>query len=282
MSVLSGAKVFSSFDPRQAYHQVNLLPSDRPKTTFKTPFGLYEYQCLAFGLTNAPAAFQSVMNQIFRPYLNQFLAVYVDDILVFSNDATEHEKHITLVLDVLRKHKPTVAMHKCSLNRDHLMYPGHVVLAHGVSVNPAKTRAVAEYPRPGDVHQLRSFLGMCNYFRKFVRGHAQMVKPLTDMMKKGVNFAATWDQSANDAFGNIKKALTTTPVLRLPDWRSEKPFHLYCDASYNGVGGVLLQQGQLVAFESKHLIAAELNYPCLLYTSPSPRDGLLSRMPSSA
>jgi len=103
LSVLANAKVFSSFDLRQAYHQVNLLPSDRPKTAFKTPLGLYEYRCLAFGLTNAPAVFQSVMNRIFRPYLNQFVAEYLDDILVFSKDATEHEQHIRLVLDGVQK-----------------------------------------------------------------------------------------------------------------------------------------------------------------------------------
>jgi len=137
---LDGAKVFSSFDLRQAYHQVNLMPYDRPKTAFKTPFGLYEYQCLAFGLTNAPAAFQSVMNKVFRPYLNMFVTVYLDDILVFSKTPKEHEKHIILVLDVLRKHRLTVAMHKCSLNQDHLLYLGHVVSSEGVSVDPAKTR----------------------------------------------------------------------------------------------------------------------------------------------
>jgi len=124
MSVLVGAKVFSSFDLRKAYHQVNLLPSDRPKTAFKTPFGLYEYQCLAFGLNNAPTAFQSVMNNLFRPHLNMFVAVYLDDILEFSKSAEEHEKHIRIVLDVLRKHNLTVVVHKCSLNQPELLNLG--------------------------------------------------------------------------------------------------------------------------------------------------------------
>ena len=140
--------MFSSFDLRQAYHQVNLLPSDRPKTAFNTPFGLYEYRCLAFGLTNAPAAFQSVMNKIFRPYLNLFVAVYLDDILVFSKSPEEHEQHIRLVLDVLRKHNLTVAVHQCSLNQPHLLYLGHIVSAAGVSADPAKSRVVSEYPQP--------------------------------------------------------------------------------------------------------------------------------------
>jgi len=192
MYVLAGAKVFSSFDLRQAYHQVNLLPSDTPKTAFKTPFGLYEYQCLAFGLTNALAAFLSVMNNLFRPYLNMFVAVYLDDILVFSKSAEKHEKHIRIVLDVLRKHNLTMAIHKCSLSQPELLYLGHIVSAEGVATDHVKTKAVREYPQPKDIHQLRSFLGMCNNFRKFIKQYAQMVRPLTNLLKNDVNVASTW------------------------------------------------------------------------------------------
>jgi len=127
------------------------------------------------------------MNRIVKPYLNMFVAVYLDDILVCSANPTAHERHIRLVLDVVRKHNLTVAVHECSLNQPHLLYLGHLVSADGVAADPAKTKAVSEYPQPGDVHLLRSFLVMCNYFRKFVRGYAQVVKPLTDMLKKGVN-----------------------------------------------------------------------------------------------
>ena len=260
LSVLAGAKVFSAIDLRQAYHQVQLQPSDWPKTAFKTPFGLYEYRTLSFGLTNAPAAFQSVMNNLFRPYLNAFVAAYLDDILIFSKTPEEHERHLRLVLDVLKANNLTAAVHKCSLNQPQVLYLGHIVSAEGVKADPAKTRAVAEFPRPRDVHQLRSFLGMCVGFRKFIHRYAQMVRPLTDLLKKGVNVASAWGPSATDAFEAVKRALCSTPVLRLPDWRSNEPFDIVCDASYEGVGGTLLQGGHPVAYESRKLIAAEQNY----------------------
>ena len=155
LSLLAGARVFSALDLRSAYNQVQLQPSDCMKTAFKIPFGLFEYQTLCFGLANAPAAFQSVMNSIFRPYLNSFVMVYLDDILIFSKTPEEHERHLRLVLDVLRNHNLTAAVHKCTLNQPQILYLGHVVSAAGVAADPAKTKAVAEFPRPRDVHQLR-------------------------------------------------------------------------------------------------------------------------------
>jgi len=261
LSLLAGARVFSALDLRSAYNQVQLQPSDCMKTAFKTPFGLFEYKTLCFGLTNAPAAFQSVMNSIFRPYLNSFVMVYLDDILIFSKTPEEHERHLRLVLDVLRNHNLTAAVHKCTLNQPQILYLGHVVSAAGVAADPAKTKAVAEFPRPRDVHQLRSFLGMCNYFRRFIHKYAAMVRPLTNLLKSGVNVAAAWSQEATAAFEAVKRALSSAPVLRLPDWRSDQPFDLYCDASYAGVGGALLQDGHPVAYESRKLIPAEMNYP---------------------
>jgi len=157
------------------------------------------------------------MNNLFRPYLNQFVAVYLDDILVFSKSPEEHEKHLRLVLDVLKEHNLTAAVHKCSLNQPQVLYLGHIVSAEGVKADPAKTKAVADFPQPKDVHQLRSFLGMCVGFRKFIHRYAQLVRPLTDLLKKGVHVASAWTPSATTAFEAVKQALCSTPVLKLPD-----------------------------------------------------------------
>jgi hypothetical protein len=255
---LASAKVFSLIDLRQAYHQIKIKESDVPKTAFRTPFGHYEYVTLSFGLVNAPAAFQSVMNQIFASMLYKYCLVYLDDILIFSRDAASHEQHVRSVLDVLRTNRLTVALHKCHLNQAEVLFLGHIVSGAGIAVDPTKVAALQDFPVPTDVSQLRSFLGTTNYFRRFVRKYAEVVRPLTDLLKKDLAFA--WSQECQIAFEHIKHLLTTAPILALPDWQSTEPFHMVCDASYKGVGGVLMQYGKPIAFESRKLTPAEDNY----------------------
>jgi hypothetical protein len=257
---LSGAQVFSSIDLRQAYHQIQLLPSDVPKTAFRTPMGHYEFLTLSFGLVNAPAVFQNIMNDLFRPYLRKFVVVYLDDILVYSNTPEEHAKHLRLVLDVLKKHQLTVSAEKCSFNQRQVLFLGHIVSADGVKVDQTKVAAVQQFPQPTDVHQLRSFLGMANYFRRFIPKYSQVVSPLTDLLKDGAVVQRDWGADHTAAFDQVKQLLCTAPVLALPDWQSTEPFDMICDASYKGLSGVLLQKGQPVAYESRKLIPAERNY----------------------
>ena len=258
LDMLSGAKVFSSVDLRQAFHQIKLVESDKPKTAFRTPFGHYQWVTLSMGLTNAPAVFQSVVNNIFRPYLGKFVVVYLDDICVFSKTEEEHMKHLRLVLDKLREVKLTIAWHKCHFFQKELLFVGHIVTADGVKADPAKITAVTQYPRPRDVHELRSFLGMTNYFRKFVHKYANITAPLTQLLRKDSDFE--WTDAQQQAFEAVKQALVTAPVLKLPDWKSDSPFEITCDASYNGIAGVLMQDGHPVAYESRKLNAAERNY----------------------
>lgn len=260
ISTLAEAKIFSSIDLRQAYHQLQLIPEDRPKTAFKTPFGLYEYRVLSFGLVNAPAAFQTVMNQIFRPYLNKFVVVYLDDIMVFSKTPEEHERHLRLVLDVLKDKKLTANVDKCNLNRNETTYLGHIISADGLKVDPAKISSIKSFPRPTDVKSLRSFLGMASYFRRFIKKFAIIARPLTDMLKKGVNVTASWSSTAEHAFTRLKEALSTAPVLTIPDWKSTEPFTMFCDGSYEGISGILLQNRKVVAYESRKLSPAEMRY----------------------
>lgn len=255
---LGGATIFSSIDLRQAYHQIQLLPSDIPKTAFRTPLGHFEYKTLSFGLTNAVAAFQSVMNDIFRKYLNKFITVYLDDILIFSKSVEEHVKHLEIVLSILKEHKLTVSKEKCDFFKDELLYLGHIVSKNGVKVDPAKIAAVQQLSPPQDVSQLRSLLGMTNYFRKFINNYAQITLPLTKLLSKNNPFI--WDLHAQDAFEKLKSKLTSAPVLRLPDFSVDKSFSIFTDASYSGLGGVLVQDDHPIAFESRKLKPAELNY----------------------
>jgi hypothetical protein len=255
---LAGATTFSLIDLRQAYHQCRLVDSDVPKTAFRTPLGHYEYVTLSFGLTNAPAAFQSVMNKLFSKHLYKFVMVYLDDILVFSKNAAEHTKHLRMVLDILRDAKLTVAIHKCKFYQEEVLFLGHIISGTGVKADPAKVQAVTDSPRPTDVPHLRSFLGMATYFRRFIDGFARVAHPLTDLLKQDTPWR--WDDACEAAFCKLKELLTSAPVLALPDWRSQTPFELVCDASLKGVGGVLMQNKRPIAFESRKLIDAELRY----------------------
>jgi hypothetical protein len=255
---LTGAKVFSLIDLRQAYHQAKLLDSDVPKTAFRSPFGHYEYLTLSFGLVNAPSAFQSLMNKLFSQHLYKFVMVYLDDIIVYSKSEAEHEQHLRIVLDVLKQHSLTAAIHKCSFYQKEVLFLGHVVSAEGVRVDPAKVSAVRDFPVPTDVSHLRSFLGMTNYFRKFIKRYAQVVHPMTDLLKQDTAFC--WSAACQESFDKVKELLTTAPVLTIPDWHSQEPFEMVCDASYLGVSGILMQHGHPIAFESRKLTPAERNY----------------------
>jgi hypothetical protein len=259
LDMLAGATCYSSIDLRKAFHQVQLgYESDRIRSAFRTPFGHYQWRTLSMGLTNAPAVMQSVVNDIFRPYLGKFVVVYLDDICIFSKSEKEHAEHLKLVLDILEKHNLTVAWHKCHFYQQELLFVGHIVTAEGIKADPAKVAAVTQYPTPTDVHQLRSFLGMTGYFRRFIDKYAQKTHALTQLLKQGAEYI--WGANQESAFESLKQALVSAPVLKLPDWQSDSPFEIVCDASYQGIGGMLQLDGHPVAFESRKLNKAELNY----------------------
>ncbi len=216
LDAAQGAKVFSSLDLLSGYHQIRIQPEDVPKTAFRTPLGLYQWKVLSFGLTNAPATFQTVMNNVLRPVLGKFVLVYLDDILIFSQNMDEHLQHLRTVLQLLRDNHLYAKMSKCVFARTELEFLGHILSGDGLRVDPKKTSAVADWPVPRDISQLRSFLGMANYFRKFLHHFAQRTMPLTRLLRKENAAVWRWTPDSQAAFDDIKHALTTAPVLALP------------------------------------------------------------------
>ena len=207
-------------------------------------------------MTSAPVTFQGVMNRIFHQYLGKFVLVYLDNILVFSKTPKEHIEHLQVIFDVLRKNKLYAKLAKCHFAKNELEYLSHVVGKDGIKVDPRKIETIAKWARSKDVNQLRSFLDLYNYFRKFIQGYSTLVAPLIHLIRKDVKF--TWTSQCEESFEGIKYALTHVPILILPKFGER--FEVICDASIVGVGAVLLQDGKLIAFESRKLTSAERNY----------------------
>ncbi|KAJ9516842.1 hypothetical protein QJQ45_027257 [Haematococcus lacustris] len=257
---LSGCTVFSSLDLQAGYNQIRITPEDVPKTAFRTPDGHYQFKVLSFGLCNAPATFQRVMNDAFAPVLNQCALVYLDDILVMSKSVDEHLKHLRKVFDLLRLNKLFAKQSKCEFMRTTLKFLGHVIFAGAIAVDPEKIKSISSWPVPQSLQQLQSFLGAANFVRKFVHNFSVLAAPLTDLCgKAGDSFLwHNWPADELKAFASLKAAVAQVPMLRLPD--HTQPFQVYCDASLQGVGAVLMQDGYPLAYLSKKLSSAERNY----------------------
>ncbi|KAL0548949.1 hypothetical protein IC582_013427 [Cucumis melo] len=254
---LQGATVFSKIDLRSGYHQLRIRDSDIPKTAFRLRYGHYEFIVMSFGLTNAPAVFMDLMNRVFKDFLDSFVIVFIDDILIYSKTEAEHEEHLHQVLETLRANKLYAKFSKCEFWLKKVTFLGHVVSSEGVSVDPAKTEAVTNWPRPSTVSEIRSFLGLAGYYRRFVEDFSRIASPLTQLTRKGTPFV--WSPACESSFQELKQKLVTAPVLTVPD--GSRSFVIYSDASKKGLGCVLMQQGKVVAYASRQLKNHEQNYP---------------------
>jgi hypothetical protein len=254
---LKGACIFSKIDLRSGYHQLKIRASDIPKTAFVTRYGLYEFTVMSFGLTNAPAYFMYLMNKVFMEFLDKFVVMFIDDILVFSKDKEEHKEHLRMVLQKLRENQLYAKLSKCEFWLTEVPFLGHIISSGGVSVDPSKVRDVLNWKTPQNVSEIRSFLGLAGYYRRFIEGFSKIAKPMTELLGKGAEFK--WTAAREASFNELKKKLTTAPVLIMPD--TQKSFSVYCDASRQGLGCVLMQEGHVVAYASRQLRKHEENYP---------------------
>ncbi|BAS93193.1 Os05g0296332 [Oryza sativa Japonica Group] len=254
---LKGATVFSKIDLRSGYHQLRIREEDIPKTAFTTRYGLYEFTVMSFGLTNAPAFFMNLMNKVFMEYLDKFVVVFIDDILIYSQTEEDHQHHLRLVLGKLREHQLYAKLSKCEFWLSEVKFLGHVISAKGVAVDPETVTAVTEWKQPKTVTQIRSFLGLAGYYRRFIENFSKIARPMTQLLKKEEKFV--WSPQCEKAFQTLKEKLVSSPVLILPDTR--KDFMVYCDASRQGLGCVLMQDGHVVAYASRQLRPHEGNYP---------------------
>jgi hypothetical protein len=253
---LRGASVFWKIDLRSGYHQLRIWPSDIPKTAFITKYGLYEFMVISFELTNVPAYFMYPMNSVFMDYLDKFVVVFIDDILIYSQNEQEHEEHLRKVLQRLRDCQLYAKLSKCEFWISKVLFLGHIINQDGLVVDPKKVAAILDSKAPKDVWGINSFIGMAGYYRRFIEGFSKIARPLTAMLAKKVEFK--WTPACQESFEMLKQKLTTSPVLVLPD--VHKRFSVYCDASYTRLRCVLMQEGKVVAYSSRQLKVHEKNY----------------------
>ena len=254
------AKLFSTLDLKSAYWQVEMCPQSAEKTAFITPEGLYEFQVLPFGLSAAPFTFSRLMSEVLKGLLWHKCLVYLDDIIIWSKDFLEHLETMREVFERLRKAGLKLAANKCSICREKVKYLGHYISAEGVQVNPKTISAIREYPVPTNMTEVRAFLGLAGYYRRYCKGFAQIARPLHHLLKQDVKFE--WKEEQQEAFDTLKKMLSSAPLLAYP--RADTPYILYTDASREAVGYVLSQEQdgveRVICYGGKSLSLCESNY----------------------
>jgi hypothetical protein len=253
---MKGTMVFSKIDLRSGYHQLQIKKDSIPKTAFKTSFGHYEFTILPFGLTNTLGVFMSLMNRVFCEYLDKFIQVFIEDILVYSQTMEEHGEHLCLVLQCLRKNKLFGKLSKCSFYQSKIHYLMHVISGEGIIVDPAKVEASMEWPTPTSVPEVRSFMGLAGYYQRFVEGFSKIANLITKLQKKNKKYV--WNEKCAKAFRRLKELLTTAPIPKVPNM--DMDFLVCTNTSKEGLGGVLMQDDRVIAYISRKLRRHEENY----------------------
>ena len=226
---LKGASIFSKIDLRSGYHQLKIKDADVHKTAFRTRYGHYEFLVMSFGLTNTPVAFMDLMNRVFRPYVDQFVVEFIDNILVYSEDRESHDTHLRVVLETLRKKQLYAKLNKCEFWWTEVSFLGHIVSKEGIRVDLKKIEVVVEWKPPRNVTEVRSFLGLAGYYRRFVKGFSMIAAPMTRLLQKNVKYE--WSEKCQISFEKLKAFLTEAPVLTQPTCGKE--YVIYNDASLN-------------------------------------------------
>ncbi|KAH9678962.1 Endonuclease [Citrus sinensis] len=253
---LGKARYFTKLDLRSGYYQVRIAKGDELKTACTTRYGSFEFLVMPFGLTNAPTTFCTLMNKVLQLFLDRFVVVYLDDIVVYSTTLEEHAQHLRQVLQVLRDNELFLKLEKCSFTQQEVEFLGHKIAGGKLMMKNAKVKVIIEWEPPLKVPELRSFLGLVNYYCRIIKGYSAKAAPLTDMLKK--NRTLHWSEECQRAFEELKRAISEEPVLALPD--HTKPFEVQTDASDFAIRGVLMQEGHPIAFESQKLNDTERRY----------------------
>ena len=261
LDTLVGSKFFTTLDLASGYWQVEVAPEDQPKTAFTTPEGLYQFKVMPFGLCNAPATFQRLMDRVLSGLKWSSCLVYFDDIIVVGTTFQEHLHHLTSVFTRLRGAGLKLKPKKCTLCRQQVTFLGHIVSTDGVATDPSKTEAVSKWPIPQNRKEVQQFLGLANYYRRFVKDFALISKPLQRLTEKNAPFE--WTIGCKNAFDELRKCLVSSPVLAYPDY--ERRFILDTDASDVGIGAVLSQVSvcgseRVIAYASRSLTRPEQRY----------------------
>ncbi|GKB75517.1 putative reverse transcriptase domain-containing protein [Tanacetum coccineum] len=229
---LQGSSVYSKINLRLGYHQLRVREEDIPKTAFRTRYGHYEFQVMPFGLTNSPTVFMDLMNRVCKPYLDKFVIVFIDDILIYSKNKEEHEEHLKLILELLKKEEL------------------------GIHVDPAKIESIKDWASPKTSTEIRQFLRLAGYYCRFIEGFSKIAKSMTKLTQKNVRFY--WGEKEEVAFQLNKHKLCSAPILALP--KGSENFIVYCDASHKGLGAMLMQNEKVIAYVSQQLKIQEKNY----------------------
>nr|GEW89709.1 putative reverse transcriptase domain-containing protein [Tanacetum cinerariifolium] len=232
---LQGSIVYSKIDLRSGYHQLRVREEDIPNTAFKTRNGHYEFQVMSFGLTNAPVVFMDLMNRVCKPYLDRFMIIFIDDILIYSKNRKEHEEYLKLILKLLKEEELYAKFSKCEFWLSKVKFLGHVIDSEGIHVDPAKIKAIKDWESPKTSTEIRQFLGLAGYYRRFIEGFSKIARPMTKLTQKSVKFV--WGEKAEAAFQLLKKKLCSALILALPE--GSENFVVYCDALHKELGVVV-------------------------------------------
>jgi hypothetical protein len=254
---LKGASVFSKIDLLSGYHQLREREEDVPKIAIRTMYGHYEFLVMPFGLTNAPSVFMDLINRVFHEYLDSFVVVFINDILVNSVDYAKHEGHLKIVMEKLHDERLFAKFKKCEFWLEEVSFLGHVVNKDGLAMDSGKVQALVDWERPTSEREIRSFLGLAGYYKRFIEGFSSLLGPLTALTRKNAPFV--WCDKCEASFQELKHRLVTAPVLTFP--MESIGYAVYTDASKKGLGCVLMQQGRVVTYASRQLKEHEKNYP---------------------